>query len=183
LLFIFSAFDDTITVVHLTEKAYETHNQEVQSCMDTVLIVILIVLAVAIAVFVALYFIGRKLQKKQAETEEQLKAAAQTFSILVIDKKKMKLTEANLPKVVIDQTPKYLRRSKVPIVKAKIGPKIMSLICDAKIFDLIPVKKEVKAVISGIYITDVKGLRSTLETKKSKKGFIGKIKEKLSKKK
>ena len=108
-----------------------------------------------------------------------MKAASQTVSILVIDKK-MKLTEANLPKMVVDQTPKYLRRTKVPIVKAKIGPKVMSLMCDAKVFDIIPVKKEVKAVISGIYITDVKGLRSNLEVK-TKKSFFGKIKGKFSK--
>lgn len=151
--------------------------------MNTVLLVLLIVAVVIIAVFLALYFLGKKLQKKQAESEEQMKAVAQTFSILVIDKKKMKLSEANLPKMVLEQTPKYLRRSKVPIVKAKIGPKVMSLMCDAKIFDLIPIKKEVKAVISGIYITDVKGLRSNLDTKASKKGFFGNIKDKLSKKK
>jgi hypothetical protein len=150
--------------------------------MDTVLLVLLIVAVVIIAVFVTLYFVGKKLQKKQADSEEQMKAVAQTFSILVIDKKKMKLSEANLPKMVLEQTPKYLRRSKVPIVKAKIGPKVMSLMCDAKIFDLIPIKKEVKAVISGIYITDVKGLRSNLEAKSAKKGFFGKIKDKFSKK-
>lgn len=149
--------------------------------MKTALIVFIIVAAVVAGVLVALYFIGKKLQKKQEAAEEQMKAAAQTFSILVIDKKKMKLTEANLPKMVIEQTPKYLRRSKVPIVKAKIGPKVMSLMCDPKIFDIIPVKKEVKAVISGIYITDVRGLRSGLEKKAPKKGFFNKIKDKLSK--
>lgn len=146
------------------------------------LTVLLIVAVVIVAIFIVLYFVGKKLQKKQADSEEQMKAIAQTFSILVIDKKKMKLSEANLPKMVLEQTPKYLRRSKVPIVKAKIGPKVMSLMCDAKIFDLIPIKKEVKAVISGIYITDVKGLRSNLETKGAKKGFFGKIKDKFSKK-
>jgi hypothetical protein len=151
--------------------------------MNTTWIVILIIVAVIIGVFVGLYFLGKKLQTRQEEAEAQMKAAAQTFSILVIDKKKMRLTEANLPKMVLDQTPKYLRRSKVPIVKAKIGPKIMSLMCDAKIFDLIPVKKEVKAVISGIYITDVKGLRTGLEKKGEKKGFFGKIKNKFSKNK
>jgi hypothetical protein len=87
----------------------------------------------------------------------------------------MKLTEANLPKVVVDSTPKYLRRSKVPIVKAKIGPKVMNLICDAKIYDLVPVKKEVKAVISGIYIMDVKGLRGNLEQRKEKKNLVQKF--------
>ena len=105
-----------------------------------------------------------------------MQAAAQTVTILIIDKKKMKLTEANLPKVVIDSTPKYLRRSKLPIVKAKIGPKVMNLICDAKIYDLVPVKKEVKAVISGIYIMEVKGLRGNLEQKQAKKTLLQKAK-------
>lgn len=149
--------------------------------MKTALTVLAIVAVVFIVAMVVLYFVGKKLQKRQDEAEEQMKEAAQTFSILVIDKKKMKLSEANLPKVVLEQTPKYLRRSKVPIVKAKIGPKVMSMMCDPKIYDIIPVKKEVKAVISGIYITDVKGLRSSLDTKAPKKGFFKKMKEKFSK--
>lgn len=150
--------------------------------MSTGTIVLLIITAVVVAALITLYFVGKKLQKKQEASEEQMKASAQTVSILVIDKKKMKLKEANLPKVVIDQTPKYMRASKVPIVKAKIGPKVMSLVCDAKIFDIIPVKKEVKAVISGIYIMDVKGLRSGLEVKKVKKGFFKRITGVFSKK-
>lgn len=143
--------------------------------MGTGAIVLIIIAAVAVAVLITLYIVGKKLQKKQETSEQQMKAASQTVSILVIDKKKMKLKEANLPKVVLDQTPRYMRASKVPIVKAKIGPKVMSLVCDAKIFDLIPVKKEVKAVISGIYIMDVKGLRSGLEARKVKKSFLKKI--------
>lgn len=138
--------------------------------------VILIIIAVVVTgIFAALYLVGRKLQKRQEASQEQMQAAAQTVTILVIDKKKMKLKEANLPKIVLDQTPKYLRGSKVPIVKAKIGPKVMSLVCDAKVFDHIPVKKEVKAVLSGIYIMDVKGLRGNLEQKKEKKSFFQKI--------
>ncbi|HBI72499.1 MAG TPA: hypothetical protein DDY59_04830 [Lachnospiraceae bacterium] len=150
--------------------------------MDNTLAIVLIVTAVVIvAVFAGLYFVGRKLQKKQEKSEMQMKAAAQTVSMLVIDKKMLKLKDANLPKVVLDQTPKYMRRSKVPIVKAKIGPKVLSLICDVKVFDLIPVKKEVKAVLSGIYIMDVKGLRSGLEVKKGKKGFFKRIAGKFKK--
>lgn len=144
--------------------------------MDTWAIILIIVAVVAIAAIVALYFVGRKLQKRQDESQAQMQAAAQTMTILVIDKKKMKMKEAGLPKMVIDQTPKYLRGSKVPIVKAKIGPKVMSLVCDAKVFDIIPVKKEVKAVLSGIYIMDVKGLRGNLEQKKEKKKLGQKIK-------
>ena len=78
-----------------------------------------------------------------------MQAGAQTYSILVIDKKMMKLKDAGFPKVVLDQTPKYLRGSKVPVVKAKIVLKVATLMCDAKIFDLIPVKKEVKAVMNA----------------------------------
>ena len=137
-----------------------------------VLLIIVVVLAVALFF---LYRFGTKLQRQQEESEAQMKAMAQSVSLLVIDKKMMKLKEAGLPQVVYDQTPKYLRRSKVPIVKAKIGPKIMSLMCDPKIFDLIPVKKEVKAVISGIYITDVKGLRTGLEQKAPKQSFIKRL--------
>ena len=75
--------------------------------------------------------------------------------------------------MVIDQTPKSMRGSKLPIVKAKVGPQIMSLISDDKIFESIPVKKEVKAVVSGIYILDVKGLhgKQTAQPTK-KKGFF-----------
>ncbi|MDD3172781.1 MAG: hypothetical protein PHF63_03845 [Herbinix sp.] len=138
--------------------------------------VILIILAVVvIGALVALYFVGRKLQKRQETSQAQMQAAAQTVSILVIDKKKMKMKDANLPKMVLDQTPKMMRGSKVPIVKAKIGPKVMSLMCDPKVFEIIPIKKEVKAVLSGIYIMEVKGLRGNLEQKKEKKGILGKV--------
>lgn len=143
--------------------------------MNALTIVLLVVLGIVIIALIALFIYGRKLQKKSDESQEQMKAGSQTVSLLVIDKKRMKLKEANLPKIVVDQTPKYLRGSKVPIVKAKIGPKIMSMICDEKIFELIPVKKEVKAVVNGLYIMEVKGLRANLDVKeKKKKGFFRK---------
>lgn len=150
--------------------------------MSTGVIILLIVLAVVLALFIGLAIYGRKLQKKSEESQAQLKAGAQSVSILVIDKKRIKLKEANLPKIVVDQTPKYLRGSKVPIVKAKIGPKVMNLMCDEKVFDLIPIKKEVKAVMNGIYIMDVKGLRSNLEAKPAKRSLMQKLRAKVSKK-
>ena len=58
--------------------------------MDKVLNIILIVFIVVVAVLAILYFLGRKLEKKQVEQQAMLEAAAQTVSILVIDKKKMK---------------------------------------------------------------------------------------------
>lgn len=119
------------------------------------LIVIAVVLTIAVIV---LYFLGKKAQKKQAEQQEILNANRQTFSMLIIDKKRMKMRDAGLPQIVMDQVPKLMRGSKMPIVKAKVGPQIMSLICDEKIFESVPVKKEVKAVVSGIYVLGVKGL-------------------------
>ena len=140
--------------------------------------IILIVLAVVLVGLVILYFLGRRMQKKQAENRAQVEAMAQTTSMLIIDKKYMKLSEANLPKIVLEQAPKMARRAKVPIVKAKIGPKIMSLICDDAIFDDLPVKAEVKATISGIYIIGVKNLRGAQPAPVSKKtGFIAKLKK------
>lgn len=135
-----------------------------------VLICIIVVLAIAL---IALYFFGKKAQKKQAEQQEMLDANKQTISMLVIDKKRMKVKDSGLPQMVIDQTPKLMRGSKMPIIKAKIGPQIMSLICDDKIFESVPVKKEVKAVVSGIYVLDVKGLHGKVAaTPAKKKGFF-----------
>jgi hypothetical protein len=74
--------------------------------------------------------------------------------------------------MVIDQTPKLMRRSKLPIVKAKVGPKISILIADESIYDLIPIKKEIKAEVSGLYIVGVRGLRGKLETPAKKEGFF-----------
>ena len=137
--------------------------------MSTVSIVLLVILAILVIAVVALYFLGRKAQQKQSEQQAQIDAMKQTVSMLIIDKKRMKLRDAGLPQMVIEQTPKWLRGSKMPIVKAKVGPQVMSLICDEKIFDSVPVKKEVKAVVSGIYITDVKGLHGKPVVKEQKK--------------
>lgn len=93
------------------------------------------------------------------------------------------MKDSGLPQFVIDQTPKYLRRSKLPIVKAKVGPQIISLVCDEKIFDSVPVKKEVKAMVSGIYIVSVRGLHGKpLQTEQKPKGFFKRTLEKVQEK-
>ena len=145
--------------------------------MSTFLKVLLVILIILVIALVVLYFVGRKMQKKQ----EQMEAAKQTVSMLIIDKKRMPIKEAGLPQMVIDQTPKLMRRSKLPIVKAKVGPRIMTLVADAAIFDTIPVKKEVKAVVSGIYIMEVRGVRGPLEAPPKKKSMMQKLRAKLSK--
>ena len=146
-------------------------------------IIAIIVLAVFIILLVVLYFVGKKMQKRQDENNALLQANKQFVTMLIIDKKRMKIKDAGLPQAVIDQTPKALRGSKMPIIKAKIGPQIMSLICDEKIFDDVPVKKEVKAAVSGIYVLEVKGLHGTkketeVAPKKGFKAWVDKLQEK-----
>ena len=69
-------------------------------------IVLLVIIAVLVVALIVLAIIGNKLKKKQDAQQEQIEAAKQTMSMLVIDKKKMKLKDAGLPKMVLDQTPK-----------------------------------------------------------------------------
>lgn len=135
--------------------------------------VLLIILAVLVILLVVLYFLGKKAQKRQNEQQQQIDAMKQTVSMLIIDKKRMKMKDAGLPQAVMAQAPKLMRRAKLPIVKAKVGSQIVSLVCEEKIFDSVPVKKEVKAVVSGIYITDVKGLHGKpIAAPAKKKGFF-----------
>ncbi|MCI6163964.1 MAG: hypothetical protein MR675_02050 [Lachnospira sp.] len=143
-------------------------------------IVLLVIVGILLAAFIALMIVGNKLRKKQDAQQEQIDAAKQVMSMLVIDKKKLKLKDAGLPKMVLEQTPKYLRGSKMPIVKAKIGPKIMTLMADPKVFEQIPVKAEIKAEVSGIYITGIKSVRGgkIVVEEPKKKGLFKKKKNK-----
>ena len=143
--------------------------------MTTATIVMIVIIVVLIGLCIGLYIFGKKAEKRQAEQQEQMEAAAQTVSMLIIDKKKMKLKESGLPAAVIESTPKYLRRTKVPVVKAKVGPRIMTLMCEGKVFEVLPVKKEVKAVVSGLYITGIKSVRggSIEQPVKKKRRFFG----------
>lgn len=149
--------------------------------ISTATIVLLVILVVLVAAVIGLYFLGKRLQKKQEDQQAQIAAASQSISMLIIDKKKMRLKDSGLPAAILAQMPKLTRRSKAPIVKAKVGPKIMIFICDAEIFDSVPVKKEVKATVSGLYLTSVKGLRSPIAKDTTvKKGFRAKLKQKYN---
>ncbi|MCR5206013.1 MAG: hypothetical protein K6E47_13340 [Lachnospiraceae bacterium] len=148
--------------------------------MPTWGIIVLIIIGVLVAGLVVLYIFGRKLQKKQEAAQEQMNAGAQTTSLFVIKKDRLRLKDAGFPQIVIDQTPKYLRRSKVPTVKAKIGPRIVTFMCDEKAYNLLPEKREVKCVINGIYIMEAKWARGGLLVPQGKKTFRQKLAEKYS---
>ena len=151
--------------------------------MNTLTIVLLVILIVLIIACVVLYFLGKRAEKKQAEQQKQLDAVAQTVSMLIIDKGKLRLKDAGLPPIVLEKTPKYLRRSKVPVVKAKVGPKVMTLMADERVFQSLPVKTEAKVVMSGIYITQIKSVRGgAVPAPAKKKGFFARFKRDKKKK-
>ena len=145
--------------------------------MSPVAKVLLVIAIILLVVMVVLYCLGKKAQKKKEEQDAQVAAAAQSVSMLIIDKKRMRLKDAGLPQQVLAQTNKLMQRSKLPIVKAKVGPRVMTFIADERVFEEIPIKKEVKATVSGLYITGVRGLRGPLEKPqgKQKKGLRAKL--------
>ncbi|MBO5425517.1 MAG: hypothetical protein J6A25_08390 [Lachnospiraceae bacterium] len=144
--------------------------------------ILLIVLAVIAVLMFVLYKVGTNLQNKQMAQKEQMADAAQPMTMLIIDKKVLPMKDAGLPKIVMEQTPKKYQKAKLPIVKAKVGPQIMNFICDDAIFEDLPTKGEVKAMVSGIYILSVKSVRNKKNNaveeetgKKKKKSFRQKM--------
>ena len=113
--------------------------------ISTPVLVLLIVLAVLLVAVVVLYIIASKAQKKSDEQRELMEGQSQIMSFYVIDKARVKLSEAGFPKIVLEQTPKYLRRSKVPILKVKVGQRVMTLMADQEVYNTILPKQEVKA--------------------------------------
>ena len=59
------------------------------------------------------------------------------------------------------------------IIKAKVGPQITTLMCDKPVYDILPVKKNVKVEMAGIYIVGIKGVNLADKKKKT-------IREKLT---
>ena len=149
--------------------------------------ILLIIMAVALVILFILYRVGNKLQQRQLDQKEQMAEAAQPATMLIIDKKYLPMKDAGLPKIVMEQTPKRYHKAKLPIVKAKVGPQIMNFICDDAIFEDLPTKGEVKAMVSGIYIISVKSIRGKKNNaateeetgkKKKKKGFRQRMQQK-----
>jgi hypothetical protein len=71
------------------------------------------------------------------------------------------------------QIPRMGKIMKMPLVKAKIGPQILTLMCDAKVFPALPVKKNVTVDLAGMYIVDMKGMKTKREMAAIRKGRKG----------
>ena len=109
------------------------------------IITLIVVIAACVGAIILLYFMGKRNMKKRDEQQAAIDQAAQWVNMLIIDKKKLRMKESGLPQQVIDQTPRFARLAKVPVVKAKVGPQIVTLIADNQIYDQIPVKKRSKS--------------------------------------
>ncbi len=145
--------------------------------------ILLLIGGIILIALVILYFVGRNMQKKQDDANVRIEAMRQTVSMLIIDKKMLKVTKSGLPQVAIDQVPFYMRWQKMPIVKAKVGPRIMTLAAEKNVWDVLPVKQEVKVDISGIYITGIKSVRGGSVKPVEKKKFMDRFKKKKNEKK
>ncbi len=131
---------------------------------------IIVLVFVGLALIIAgLYFLNKWTSKKVTEQQSMIEKSKTLVTIYVIDKKKDKLENANLPKVVTEQMPKLYKFMKMPLVKAKIGPQIMTLMCDKRVFEALPVNKNAAVYLAGIYIVDMKGLKSKHELKEMEK--------------
>ena len=137
--------------------------------LNTLTIVLISVAAVLLIAVLVLFLLGKRAEKKQDDQEKLMKENEQVINVFIIDKKKMRLKDAGLPQVVLEQSPKLAKMAKLPIVKVKAGPRVMNLIADNKIWDQILPKQDIKATVSGIYITKVQRLRGPAAQPKKKK--------------
>ena len=98
------------------------------------------VIAIGVIIF---FYLKKKMKGKVDEQQSLVNQHKVVQSILVLEKRKDKVQNANMPKAVIAQIP-------------KIGPQIMDLLCDDAVFDKLPEKKTVQVELAGIFIAGIK---------------------------
>jgi len=148
-----------------------------------ILDITLIVIAVLGAVLGGLYFLNRWASKKVTAQQEMVNKTKQSASIYVIDKRHDKAANVTLPKVVMENLPRTTKLMKMHFVKAKIGPQIMTLMCEKGVYNALDVKKTFQVELAGIYIVHVKGMKTKYELKQAAKAkkARAKVKEKAGK--
>jgi hypothetical protein len=130
-------------------------------------IIVFIVIAVVI---LTMFLLNRWASRRLVEQKTMIERNKQAASIYVIDKKKDRLKNANFPKAVHEQVPRWNKLMRMYLVKAKIGPQIMTLMCDKEVFNALPLKKTVKVDLAGIYIVSMKGMKTKQEMAALKTG-------------
>ena len=88
--------------------------------------------------------------KKMIQAQDFIDQNRTTVQIFVIDKRQEKPSPSNMPKAVYEQMPKSAKIRKTNLVRAKVGPQIVTLMCDKPVYQVLPVKKNVKVDL-GVY--------------------------------
>ena len=115
-----------------------------------------IIIIIVVGLLVAGYFLLKRKMKQKLDTQKELVDQHKiTTTILVLDKRMDHLKNANIPKKVVDQIPRIYKIKKVPIVKAKVGPMVLDLLCEEEIFGKLPEKKSVNVELAGIFIAGI----------------------------
>lgn len=127
---------------------------------------ILIIMVIVALIFVGMYFLNKRGMKRMVQAQDFIDMNRMTVQIFVIDKRKEKPSANNLPKAVFEQMPKTAKMRKTNLVRAKVGPQIVTLMCDNPVYDVLPVKKNIKVELAGMYIVGITGMN--LEDKKKK---------------
>ena len=130
---------------------------------DVFMLIIIILIGIAIAYVLYQKNVG----KKSDETKELIEKTKQEISVFVIDKRFEKPSPSNTPKAVYEKIKGLNKARKIGIVKGKVGPKIYTFMCSKDVYNVLPVKKNVKVMASGLYIISVKGINLADKKKKS----------------
>ena len=143
--------------------------------------ILLIVIAVLGAIVAGLYFLNRWASRRVADQQDMVEKTKQSASIYVIDKRRDKAANVTLPKVVMENLPRSAKVMKMYFVKAKVGPQIVTLMCEKTVFNALDVKKTFQVELAGIYIASVKGMKTKYELKQAQKAKKLKAKEEAKK--
>ena len=139
--------------------------------------ILLIVIVVLGAIVGGLYFLNRWAGKRVAAQQDMVEKTKQSASIYVIDMRRDKAENVNLPKMVMDNLPRTAKLMKMYFVKAKIGPQIVTLMCEKTVYNALDVKKTFQVELAGIYIASVKGMKTKYEMDQARKAKKLKTKE------
>lgn len=131
-------------------------------------LIYLIPVAVILVIFIGYKILKRRIQKKVDQQKDIVNQHKVTVSIFVLEKKMGKIADAHIPKNLFDQIPMLYKMKKMPLVTAKVGPQIVTLICEENVFSKIPDKKNVTVELAGIFIADVKNTQNVQHKKKRK---------------
>lgn len=131
------------------------------------LILIVVIIAVIAGILI---FLNKKAYKRMNEQNEMIAQNKMLQTAYIIDKTRDKMSNVkSLPKMVTDNVPKWSKFIKMYFVKVKIGPQILTLITDKRVYNALPVNKSVKIEIAGLYIVNMIGMKTPEQLKEIEK--------------